>query len=174
MDDRQSRQRGDAVGNDGGIPPAPAHTTSPPKSGRRVSFNGDRLPSAARAAAGTDGGSIMSRQGRRDSAVSSIADDDSHGPAQTLTGEDADARKNRRARYRRRSSSDGAGVQPGEAGTVYEEEEEDDRSVRSRSTVRSILQRVVMFAGLTGDDYSDSSGAHKAHPKHCMCGCRAY
>lgn len=54
-------------------------------------------------------------------------------------------------------------------------ESEDDRSGVSLPSGTSLLRRLTSFSLLGNqDEDGDSFGAGKAHPKHCMCGCRAY
>jgi hypothetical protein len=61
-----------------------------------------------------------------------------------------------------------------------DEEEEGQGGAASRSSGGSLLKRMTSFASLSlgGDsangDGDTSGGPNKAHPKHCMCGCRAY
>jgi hypothetical protein len=151
-----------------GAPAAPAHATSPPRAGRRVSFDS---PGAAALRGSVAGGG--GKPGAVGGAAVAAAGEERLPHAQTLAGEDAAARKERRAKLREGRKKPAEEVE--EQGGDYVD---DDRSVMSRSSTTSLFQKVALFAGLPllggADAEREASDQYKAHPKHCMCGCRAY
>jgi hypothetical protein len=92
------------------------------------------------------------------------------GLATTLTEESSSSR-----RARRSGRKSGRDSRREAAEDLLEEEKSDDEQDDNRSVTSfsSAMRKMTSFLGGEGGDGDASSGA-KSHPKHCMCGCRAY
>jgi hypothetical protein len=184
-----------ASAGDAGLPV----TGSPPKAGRRVSFTAAEIPGnvtgggASVQARGEDssvtsggiasapkdspaGSSAKKRTDSIDSSLTFAAQGNTgkksvrqEGLATTLTEESSASRRARRSgRKSRRDSKPGADEEIEEEKSG--DEQDDNRSVTSFG---SAMRKMASFMGGEGGDGDAYSGAN-SHPKHCMCGCRAY